>query len=165
MTFLVEQMRSARRPFGVFAARAAVFAVIAGFLFLVFATSKNEFRSDELEAAAGIARLYCDIGNYEEGMALYSGLLEKSGGSAYVRLGLAAALFEQGRFEEAEAHYRVLYRDDPASPVAIFNLAKTLRELHKEESERLFREFIALHGETLPGLAAVAESSLRGEAR
>ena len=111
----------------------------------------------EIEAMSGLARIHCREGNYDEAVRTYEELMSRTAGLPFVRLGLAAALFEKKDFREAEIHYRQLYETDRRSPVVLYNLGCTLYQQGKfDQARKYFDRFLALYGGTLPRLSAMA---------
>jgi tetratricopeptide (TPR) repeat protein len=115
-----------------------------------------------IETAAGLARLHVAEGRYDTAIVIYRELLAKTDGAPFVRIGLAAALFEKGDLAAAEAQYRKILEEEASSPVALYNLGATLaRQGRLEEADLFARQFVSLHGEALPVLASKAESMVR----
>lgn len=131
---------------------ALFFVVVAG-----LAGSGESRSSKHIELSAGMARVLCEAGDYEKGLALYSRLLEQTDGSAYVRIYLAGALLDKGEYELAEKHYRLALSNDPDSPIAMYNLGYALLKVGRVgEGEEILRRFRSLYGNTLSGLAREA---------
>lgn len=115
----------------------------------------------EVEAAAGLARLRLAQGRHADAIRTYRNLLDRTDGAPFVRLGLAAALFQGGNLREAEAEYRRVLEAEATSPIALYNLAVTLvRQGRPDEAAVLAELFVSTHGETLPALAQRAAAMI-----
>lgn len=133
--------------------------LIAGCLWL--GIDRGRLTGPEMDAVAAMAGTVAQTGEPEAAVALYEGIMQRSGAHPYVRLQLAAALFRKGNLDAAEAHYRILYESGGASPVVIYNLASVLRRQGRhDEAGTLLREFLAEYGQTFPGLARRAQATL-----
>ena len=111
----------------------------------------------EIEAMSGLARIHCREGNYDEAVRTYEELMSRTAGLPFVRLGLAAALFEKKDFRGAEVHYRQLYETDRRSPVVLYNLGCALYQQGRaDQARKYFDRFLALYGDRLPRLSATA---------
>ena len=133
-------------------------------MFVVFgpACARRRPTPTEIETVAGLARIHVAEGQYDEAVGLYRELLEKTDGAPFVRIGLAAALFQKGDLSEAEAQYRQILENEASSPVALYNLGATLARQGRMAEAGLFaRRFVSLHGKDLPVLAAKAESMIQ----
>gem|GEM_PF-6413961 len=141
-------------------------AVLALLLAGVLALGSHDARQPEtgrvMEAAAGMARLYLDDGRGADAVAVCRELAERSSGHSYARLALASALYQQGAVNESELEYRQLLKQDGASPVVLFNLARCLqRQQRAAEARKFFGDFVRQYGAVLPALAAQANAAMR----
>jgi tetratricopeptide (TPR) repeat protein len=113
----------------------------------------------EVETASGLARLHAAEGRYEEALAIYRDLLDRTGGAPYVRLGLAAALVGKGDLRAAEREYRVILAGEASSPIALYNMASVLvRQGRRAEAAVFAGRFLELYAEKLPSLAQKARA-------
>ena len=141
---------------------AGVSLLLAGMAALGSHDARQPETDRAMEAAAGMARLYLDDGRGEDSVAVYRELAERSNGHSFVRLALAAALYQQGAVGEAESEYRQLLKQDGASPVVLFNLARCLqRQRRAVEAREFFGAFVRQYGAVLPALAAQANAAMR----
>jgi predicted O-linked N-acetylglucosamine transferase (SPINDLY family) len=72
----------------------------------------------------------------------FDDLVTREPADASLRATLAAVLHKAGRVDEAIAHYWRLLEDDPANPVALFNLPKPLLERCDWDGVRRVRELL-----------------------
>jgi tetratricopeptide (TPR) repeat protein len=141
---------------------AALALLLAGMVALGSRDARQPETGRAMEAAAGIARLYLDDGRDADAVAVCRELAERSDGRSFERLALAAALYRQGAVNEAAAEYRQLLKQDGASPVVLFNLARCLqRQQRAAEAREFFGEFVRQYGAALPALAAQADAAMR----
>jgi predicted Zn-dependent protease len=108
----------------------------------------------EFEAAAGFAQVLARHGEADAGMAVCEDLLSRTS-HPFVRLRAAETCYRAGRFERAEALYRELAVSEPASPLALFNLAQALhRQGRTREAEDCRARFDEMYGPLFPGVTA-----------
>jgi len=118
----------------------------------------------EISAATGLARLHTVEGEHEQAVRIYRELLAASDDAPFVRLGLAAALFQKGDLAAAAAEYRRILAEEADSPIALYNMARTLeRQGRKAEAAVFAQHFVSLHGAELPALAAKAQQMMQPE--
>ena len=141
---------------------AALALLLAGIMALGSHDSRQPETGRTMEAAAGMARLYLDDGRDADAVAVCRELAERSDGRSFERLALAASLYRQGAVNEAAEEYRQLLKQDGASPVVLFNLARCLqRQRRIVEARAFFGEFVRQYGAVLPALAAQADAAMR----
>ena len=117
-----------------------------------------------IEAAAGMAAIYSMHGQHDRAVIGYRRLLNRVGPSPFVRLGLASALFRQGKLADAEREMRELLARDEDSPILLFNLAETLSAMGRaREARDLFARFAELYEESLPELGTAARAAMVGK--
>ena len=113
----------------------------------------------EAELVCGLADLYAAEGQYDRALDTYGSFSAERGRSPFVRLKVAATLYEMGDLPAAEATYRELLEAEPGSPVVLYNLACVVAgQGRKNEARILFGRFTERYGAVLPGLAASARS-------
>ena len=136
----------------------AALGVLAG---VTMIRAQRRHRSTaELEAACGLAGVFCRHGDYDAAIQAYTALMKQTRNAPFVRLGLAGAYVGKGDLDKAEEQYRTLLAADPDSPVALFDLGQCLL-LQKRQAEAAepLRRFIAMYGREWPDLARQAEAA------
>jgi predicted Zn-dependent protease len=138
-------------PKRIFAVAAALLAAAA------LVVPERSLSVPEMEARAGLARLRCREGQYDDALRIYAELLAATRGAPFVRVGLAAALFEKGDYRGAEEQYRLLLVDEPESPIALYDLAQTLlKQSRSVEAGEYLRRFSVRYGTVLTNLCTPA---------
>jgi tetratricopeptide (TPR) repeat protein len=111
-----------------------------------------------MESIISLGRQHLATGHAREAEALLRDFIRRTGnppGAAHLWLG--NALFRQGRFEEAEAEYRIGLNDEVSSLHALYNLGLTLHRLGRlDEAIECFDAFIEAYEQDLPALVGQA---------
>jgi Flp pilus assembly protein TadD len=138
---------------GVFVAVAAV--ALAG-------TVRRDLSPAELEAVDGLGWLQQLRGETRSAASVYTVPMQRTGGSPFLRLGLARVLAAQGAWDRAEEQYRTVLAVDADSPVALFDLSVALcRQGRQAEAAVPVTRFVQRYGTTFPALAAKAAAMLQ----
>jgi len=115
---------------------AAVFAVMAGLFYLThqFDRAFDETRLQRGRDHYALAEEYAEKGDYDQAVNHYREALLHERDEPRYRLGMATALFEAGRFQEAEPQLLDLRAIDPTDAVAHRLLARIARRAGRTEA-------------------------------